>query len=94
LVRDGVGLEELDLAAKNFGMPVGPIDLADNVGIDVVYHVASFLSRADLGNRMSGGDITFLEEMVKKGWLGKKSNKGFYTYKGKRKPLAMMLSRT
>lgn len=85
LVRDGVGLEELDLAAKNFGMPMGPIDLADNVGIDVVYHVASFLSHADLGDRMSGGDITLLEGMVKKGWLGKKSKKGFYTYQGKKK---------
>ena len=66
-------------------MPVGPITLADEVGIDVVSHVAKFLSNADLGVRMSGGDITLMENMIEKGWLGKKSGQGFYTYKGKKK---------
>ena len=69
-------------------MPVGPIDLADNVGIDVTSHVANFLSRADLGDRMSGGDVSLMEGMIKKGWLGKKSNQGFYTYKGKKKTIS------
>ena len=49
LVKDGVPLETLDKAITNFGMPVGPITLADEVGIDVSSHVASFLSKADLG---------------------------------------------
>merc|ERR1711939_181125 len=35
LVCDGVPLEKLDKAVKNFGMPVGPVTLADEVGIDV-----------------------------------------------------------
>jgi enoyl-CoA hydratase/long-chain 3-hydroxyacyl-CoA dehydrogenase len=87
LIRDGVSLEKLDKSTKNFGMPVGPITLADEVGIDVVSHVAKFLSNADLGVRMSGGDISLMENMIAKGWLGKKSGQGFYTYKGKKKSI-------
>jgi len=87
LVRDGVGLQELDKSLKNFGMPVGPITLADNVGLDVTSHVANFLSNADLGDRMSGGDISLMETMVEKGWLGQKSGQGFYTYDGKKKSI-------
>lgn len=87
LVRDGVKLETLDKAMKNFGMPVGPITLADEVGIDVTSHVATFLSNADLGVRMEGGDISFMENMIERGWLGKKSGQGFYTYDGKKKSI-------
>jgi enoyl-CoA hydratase/long-chain 3-hydroxyacyl-CoA dehydrogenase len=87
LVRDGVGLEQLDKSMKKFGMPVGPITLADEVGIDVTSHVAKFLSNADLGTRMHGGDITLMQNMIAKGWLGKKSGKGFYAYDGKKKTL-------
>lgn len=87
LLCDGVGLEQLDKSVKNFGMPVGPITLADEVGIDVTYHVAKFLSNADLGTRMQGGDITLMQTMMEKGWLGKKSSKGFYSYNGKKKSL-------
>ncbi|KAL3942979.1 MAG: hypothetical protein SGBAC_002930 [Bacillariaceae sp.] len=88
LVRDGVKLEALDKAMKNFGMPVGPVTLADEVGIDVTSHVAGFLSNADLGVRMDGGDISLMENMIGKGWLGKKSGQGFYTYNGKKKTIS------
>ena len=87
LVRDGVPLDKLDKALTNFGMPVGPITLADEVGIDVTSHVATFLSKADLGTRMTGGDISLMATMVEKGWLGKKSGQGFYTHKGKKKEI-------
>lgn len=87
LVRDGVSLEKLDKAMKKWGMPVGPITLADEVGIDVASHVATFLSKADLGVRMHGGDVSLMANMVEKGWLGKKSGQGFYTYKGKEKSI-------
>ena len=72
---------------KKFGMPVGPITLADEVGLDVTSHVATFLSNADLGTRMEGGDVSLMEKMVAKGWLGKKSGKGFYTYNKKKKTI-------
>jgi enoyl-CoA hydratase/long-chain 3-hydroxyacyl-CoA dehydrogenase len=87
LVRDGVSLETLDKALKDFGMPVGPITLADEVGVDVASHVASFLSNADLGVRMQGGDVSLMKNMVEKGWLGKKSGQGFYTHSGKKKTI-------
>jgi len=89
LVCDGVSLEELDQTVKDFGMPVGPVTLADEVGIDVTSHVANFLSNADLGVRMNGGNIALMENMVSKGWLGKKSGQGFYTYDKKKKGKAI-----
>jgi len=50
--------------------------------------VASFLSEADLGVRMQGGDVSLMKNMMEKGWLGKKSGQGFYTYgKGKKKTI-------
>ena len=87
LVRDGVQLEDLDKAMKNFGMPVGPVTLADEVGVDVTSHVATFLSNADLGTRMTGGDVSLMSKMIEKGWLGKKAGQGFYTYDGKKKTI-------
>lgn len=84
LIKEGVPLEKLDKAMKKFGMPVGPITLIDEVGVDVGGKVASFLSNADLGVRMDGGDVSLLTNMVEKGWLGKKSKQGFFTYEGKK----------
>jgi enoyl-CoA hydratase/long-chain 3-hydroxyacyl-CoA dehydrogenase len=85
LVCDGVSLEQLDKTVRDFGMPVGPVTLADEVGIDVTSHVATFLSNADMGVRMDGGNIALMENMIGKGWLGKKSGQGFYTYDKKKK---------
>ncbi|KAL7500904.1 hypothetical protein ACHAWT_008957 [Skeletonema menzelii] len=84
LVKEGVPLDRLDKAMKNFGMPVGPITLIDNVGVDVASKVSNYLASADLGVRMGGGDLSLLTNMVEKGWLGKKSNQGFFTYSGKK----------
>jgi enoyl-CoA hydratase/long-chain 3-hydroxyacyl-CoA dehydrogenase len=84
LVKEGVPLETLDKAMKKFGMPVGPITLIDEVGVDVAAKVSTFLSDADLGVRMGGGDLSLMTNMVEKGWLGRKSNQGFYTYAGKK----------
>lgn len=80
LVGDGVPLDKLDKALKDFGMPVGPITLADEVGIDVSCHVGKFMGSADLGVRMAGGKPEMMQMMVDKGFLGRKSGKGFYMY--------------
>jgi enoyl-CoA hydratase / long-chain 3-hydroxyacyl-CoA dehydrogenase len=80
LVLEGVELEVLDQAMKSFGMPVGPITLSDEVGIDIANHVATFMSKADLGVRMGGGDPAIMNMLIAKGYLGRKSGKGFYLY--------------
>jgi enoyl-CoA hydratase / long-chain 3-hydroxyacyl-CoA dehydrogenase len=82
LMQDGVSVERLDKAMKSFGFPVGPVTLADEVGIDVAQHVNSFLS-AHLGERMGGSDATVLKDMIAAGMLGRKAGKGFFTYGGK-----------
>lgn len=85
LISHGVKIDHLNKVIQNYGMPVGPITLVDEVGIDVANHVKEFLTAADMGVRMSVGDADgdVLGEMVEKGWLGKKTNKGFFIYEGK-----------
>lgn len=70
----------IDDAMLNFGMPMGPLRLIDEVGLDVALHVASTLAAA-FPDRMKVPEI--LERMVAKQMLGRKNNSGFYRYKGK-----------
>jgi 3-hydroxyacyl-CoA dehydrogenase/enoyl-CoA hydratase/3-hydroxybutyryl-CoA epimerase len=72
---DGNALETIDAAAKSFGMPVGPIELADRVGLDVALHVAEILSEV-----LTAKPPDLLREKVAKGELGAKTHRGFYTY--------------
>jgi 3-hydroxyacyl-CoA dehydrogenase/enoyl-CoA hydratase/3-hydroxybutyryl-CoA epimerase len=72
-LEKGEKAEKLDEAARQFGMPMGPIELADTVGLDVCAHVGKILKL--------GGDGSKLEKMVSDGHLGKKSGRGFYTWK-------------
>ncbi len=81
LLNEGVPATFIDKAATNFGMPMGPIHLADAVGLDICHSVAQILSDA-LDMHMPD----LLSEMIEEGRLGVKSGKGFYTYK-KGKPL-------
>ncbi len=75
LVEEGVSLMAIDNAATEFGMPMGPIDLADTVGLDICLSVAEELSgplHIDVPAR--------LREIVGQGHLGRKSGRGFYEY--------------
>ena len=83
LAQEGVPLVEIDRAAERFGMPMGPVELVDSVGIDVALHVSRVL-----GGAMNRPVPTGLEAMVEKGHLGRKSGQGFYLWEdGKaRKP--------
>lgn len=75
----GVPLEALDQAAIDFGMPMGPVELADTVGLDVGLSVIKLL-----GGEAAREEVTALQEMVDNGNLGKKSGTGFYRWeKGK-----------
>jgi 3-hydroxyacyl-CoA dehydrogenase/enoyl-CoA hydratase/3-hydroxybutyryl-CoA epimerase len=81
LVEEGVPYADIDAAALLFGMPMGPILLADTVGLDICLSVAEMLS-ASLGLAVPER----LRDMVARGDLGKKSGRGFYEYDKKGKP--------
>jgi 3-hydroxyacyl-CoA dehydrogenase/enoyl-CoA hydratase/3-hydroxybutyryl-CoA epimerase len=72
---EGVPLAVLDKVATSFGMPMGPIELADVVGLDVCLHVGAILSQAYA--RPQAKNIQVLVEQKR---LGKKSGQGFYTW--------------
>lgn len=80
MVSDGVRIEELDRALLEFGMPMGPIELIDEVGLDVGDKVGHILHDA-FGERMSA-PRTF-EKLLNEKRLGRKSGAGFYLYGGK-----------
>lgn len=74
--EDGVPMPLIDEAAKRFGMPMGPVELADTVGLDVALHVARILGAA-YGIPVPDKLI----EMVEKKRLGRKTGRGFYDWK-------------
>ena len=86
MIREGIPMAEIDQAAIEFGMPVGPVELADSVGLDVASHVARNLA-AIIGREPAPE----LEELVRQGHLGLKSGRGFYTYRD-RKPVRPQLA--
>jgi 3-hydroxyacyl-CoA dehydrogenase / enoyl-CoA hydratase / 3-hydroxybutyryl-CoA epimerase len=82
LLLDGAEVRAVDEALLDFGFPVGPYQLLDEVGIDVGEKVAHVLHAA-FGERMRAPDA--MAALVKEGRLGRKAKKGFYTYDGKTK---------
>jgi 3-hydroxyacyl-CoA dehydrogenase len=89
----GLDPHRIDRALEEFGMPMGPLRLLDEVGFDIATHAAASLFSA-YGARMTPS--TALESMVREGRLGKKTGKGFYDYKwrgGKRPEIAADLAR-
>lgn len=77
--QEGEPREKIDQAAVKFGMPMGPLELCDVVGLDICKHVAETLSIGPV-------DDSELDRLVKNGKLGKKSGEGFYVWdKGKPK---------
>lgn len=74
-VDEGVSLVVLDRAATDFGMPMGPIELADVVGLDVCLHVGAILAQA-----YSRPQARIIQTLVEQKKLGKKSGQGFYVW--------------
>jgi 3-hydroxyacyl-CoA dehydrogenase/enoyl-CoA hydratase/3-hydroxybutyryl-CoA epimerase len=73
---EGVSLSTIDRAATDFGMPMGPVELADTVGLDVALHVGRILAGA-FGREAPQG----LEPLVAAGHLGRKSGRGLYEWR-------------
>ena len=82
LLGEGVDFEAIEKACLNFGMPMGPGRLLDEVGIDVAEKVGKILY-GYLGDRAK--PHTLAEKVTKTGFLGKKTSKGFYLYDEKGK---------
>lgn len=73
-LEKGIAKDKLDAAAREFGMPMGPIELADSVGLDVCKSVGEIL-------KLANAEGSQLDRLVKAGKLGKKSGEGFYIWK-------------
>jgi len=82
LLEQGNSIQNLDKALKNFGMPMGPIELFDEVGLDVAQKVAKILQKS-MGDRMAESDL--IQKLVDENRLGKKNGIGFYKYEGRKK---------
>ncbi len=82
MLEEGVAGATIDRAAEAFGMPVGPVELADRVGLDICLAVADMLT-ARLGTPPSPG-LDRLRDKVARGELGMKTGKGFYAWSGGR----------
>lgn len=77
LLLEGESVEKLDKALVKFGFPVGPMQLLDEVGIDVGAKIGPILTK-ELGERFAPPEA--FDKLIADGRLGKKANKGFYLY--------------
>ena len=75
LIEQGTRPETLDAAMVEFGMPMGPAELADTVGLDICLHAGKSLAKA-----ANAQVPKFLEEKVAAGQLGRKSGQGIYSW--------------
>ncbi len=82
LIQEGASIKDIEKAAKQFGMPMGPITLYDVVGLDTAVHAGRVLVES-FPDRFSGSPI--LPSLVKAERLGQKSGAGFFAYTGKKK---------
>src|SRR5215475_5044094 len=76
--QEGVPLAQIDAAAVDFGMPMGPIELIDVVGLDVAAHVGEIIGRE---LRRAPAEIARLKELLAAGKLGRKSGQGYYPWR-------------
>jgi len=83
LLEEGVKIQQIDKAITKFGMPMGPLELLDEVGLDVAGKVAQILQGSITDREIVVSPV--IEKLINSGRLGKKSGKGFYSYQGGQK---------
>jgi 3-hydroxyacyl-CoA dehydrogenase/enoyl-CoA hydratase/3-hydroxybutyryl-CoA epimerase len=83
LLGEGVRIDTADRSMSTFGLPMGPFELLDQIGLDTANHVAGVLGAA-FGKRL-GEATPILGDMVSSGRLGSKNDTGFYNYRNGRK---------
>jgi 3-hydroxyacyl-CoA dehydrogenase/enoyl-CoA hydratase/3-hydroxybutyryl-CoA epimerase len=77
LFEQGASVKEIDGAMLAFGMPMGPLRLIDEVGVDVSHHVVENVA-GHFTDRLRVPQV--LQQMQQAGWLGRKSGRGFYVH--------------
>ncbi len=80
LVAEGMGIKEIDRVMKRFGMMMGPLEVLDQVGLDVAAHVAESMAPLMAG-RLEANAV--LAKMRERNWLGQKTGRGFYIHRGR-----------
>lgn len=80
IFQGGINAEEIDRALLQWGMPMGPLRLIDEIGVDITVDIADTLEKA-FGARDRAPEI--LRKMLEAKMLGRKSGGGFYKYEGK-----------
>ena len=78
LLREGVDPSRIDKVSRRFGMPLGPLELYDMVGLDTAFYAGLVMANA-IGDRIEASPV--IPALVKAGWLGRKTGTGFYSYK-------------
>ncbi len=86
-VDNGISPEDIDHAMKSWGMPMGPIELVDTVGLDICLAVGATITQSE-------PPPLCLEELNRKKYFGKKTNQGFYKWEKGKKVLGKKLKLT
>ncbi|MFM8634105.1 MAG: 3-hydroxyacyl-CoA dehydrogenase NAD-binding domain-containing protein [Planctomycetia bacterium] len=77
MLREGVEMRRIDRVARAFGMPMGPIELYDMIGLDTAFYAGLVMASA-FGDRIDASPV--IPALVKSGRLGRKTGGGFYRY--------------
>ena len=80
ILAEGCPIADIDQALTDFGFPVGPMTLIDEVGIDIGLHVLETLNKQQMLDKPD-----YLDRLIEQGYLGRKSGKGFYRYRDGKK---------
>jgi 3-hydroxyacyl-CoA dehydrogenase / enoyl-CoA hydratase / 3-hydroxybutyryl-CoA epimerase len=79
IVAEGLGIDDVDRTMRKFGMPMGPLEMLDQVGLDVAAHIADSMQPL-LGAAYTPNPA--FRRMSESGWLGQKKGAGFYYHRG------------